>query len=119
MARTGMIVDDAAIMRMRLKDILASDYDIVEEAGNGEEALRRYERCKPDFVTLDITMPKMGGLEALQAIVDKYPDAKVVIVSAVGQKKLVFQALSTGAKDFIVKPFEPARVKQSIERLFE
>lgn len=119
MARTGMIVDDAAIMRMRLKDILATKYEIIEEAGNGEEALKRYERSKPDFVTLDITMPKMGGLEALEAIVEKFPDARVIIVSAVGQKKLVFQALSTGARDFIVKPFEPARVLQSIDRLFE
>ena len=119
MAKRGLIVDDAAIMRMRLKDILEPAFEIVEEAGNGEEALKRYEKCKPDFVTLDITMPKMGGIEALDALVKKYPDARIVIVSAVGQKQLVFQALSLGAKDFIVKPFEPARVLQSINRLFE
>lgn len=115
----GMIVDDAAIMRMRLREILDPHFEIVSEAGDGEEALMNYELASPDFVTLDITMPKMNGIETLKNIVKKYPNAKVVIVSAVGQKKLVFEALSTGAKDFIVKPFDPERVKQSIFRLFE
>ena len=115
----GMIVDDAAIMRMRLREILDPHFEIVSEAGDGEEALINYEMTNPDFITLDITMPKMNGIETLKNIVSKYPNAKVVIVSAVGQKKLVFEALSTGAKDFIVKPFDPERVKQSIFRLFE
>ena len=118
MAR-ALIVDDAAIMRMRLKDIIEPEHEVVAEAGDGEKALRAYADTRPDFVTLDITMPKLNGLEALERLMQNYPDAKVLIVSAVGQKQLVFQALGLGAKDFIVKPFEPERVRQSIKRLFE
>lgn len=115
----GMIVDDAAIMRMRLRDILDPHFEIVCEAEDGEEALKNYVESRPDFITLDITMPRLNGIETLKKLVSDYPEAKVVIVSAVGQKKLVFEALSSGAKDFIVKPFDPERVKQSIFRLFE
>ena len=118
MAR-ALIVDDAAIMRMRLRDIIEPEHEVVAEAGDGEKALRAYSDTKPDFVTLDITMPKLNGLEALERLMKAHPDAKVLIVSAVGQKQLVFQALGLGAKDFIVKPFEPERVRQSIKRLFE
>lgn len=118
MAR-ALIVDDAAIMRMRLKDILEPEHQVVAEAGDGEMALELYAELKPDFVTLDITMPKLNGIEALEKLIAEFPEAKVIIVSAVGQKKLVFQALGLGAKDFIIKPFDPDRVKQSINRLFE
>lgn len=114
----GMIVDDAAVMRMRLKDILSPFFEIVAEAENGEEAIRNYDAEKPDFVTLDITMPKMDGIAVLEQLIAKYPDVKVVIVSAVGQKQLVFKALKMGAKDFIIKPFEKDRVLKSIDRLF-
>jgi two-component system chemotaxis response regulator CheY len=78
-----------------------------------------YEKYEPDFVTLDITMQKLNGIEALEQIIDRHPDALIVIVSAVGQKKMVFDAISKGAKDFIIKPFEPDRVLASIDRLFE
>ena len=115
---TGMIVDDADIMRLRLKDMLAGRYEIIAEARDGEEAVMMYEKHKPDFVTLDITMPKMNGLQVLENLIKKDPDAKIVIVSAVGQKQLVFQALAAGAKDFIVKPFEAERVRVAIDRLF-
>ena len=91
----------------------------VEKAGDGEKALRAYADLKPDFVTLDITMPNLNGIDALEKLVELYPDAKVIIVSAVGQKQLVFKALGLGAKDFIIKPFDPARVKQAVDRLFE
>ena len=116
--QTGMIVDDAAVMRMRLKDILCGEYDIVAEAEDGEQALLQFEKYKPDFVTLDITMPRINGIEVLRNLIGRHPEAKVVIVSAVGQKQLVFNALSLGAKDFIVKPFDPVRVKEAIGRLF-
>lgn len=117
--KTGLIVDDAAVMRIRLRDILENRYKVVAEASNGKEALDMYESYKPDFVTLDITMPQLNGLEALELLVKTYPDAKVVIVSAVGQKQMVFQAIANGARDFIIKPFEPARVLMAIDRLFE
>lgn len=116
---TGMIVDDAAVMRIRLRDILEPKYHIVAEATNGEEALELYDEHEPDFVTLDITMPQLNGIEALEQLVARHPDAKVVIVSAVGQKRLVFDAISKGARDFIIKPFESERVLLAIDRLFE
>lgn len=115
---SGIIVDDALIMRSRLREILEKDFSIVAEASNGKEALEQYEKYKPDFITLDISMPQMDGIDALQKILTAYPDARIVIVSAVGQKQMVFKALSSGAKDFIVKPFEADRILKSIHRLF-
>lgn len=117
--KTGMIVDDAAVMRIRLRDILEARYKIVAEAANGREALDLYESYRPDFVTLDITMPQLNGIEALGYMMRAFPDAKVVIVSAVGQRQMVFQAIAKGAKDFIIKPFEAQRVLISIDRLFQ
>ena len=115
----GMIVDDAAVMRMRLRDILEPKFKILAEAENGDQAISLYKEVKPDFVTLDITMPGTDGLQALENILNNNPDARVVIVSAVGQKQIVFQALSKGAKDFIVKPFDADRVLKAVNRLFE
>jgi two-component system, chemotaxis family, chemotaxis protein CheY len=116
---TGMIVDDAAVMRIRLRDILESRYKVVAEASNGQEALELYDEYHPDFVTLDITMPQLNGIETLEQLIGAHPEAKVIIVSAVGQKRMVFQAISKGARDFIIKPFEPPRVLMAIDRLFE
>lgn len=116
---TGMIVDDAAVMRIRLRDILETKYKVVAEASNGQEALDLYDQYEPDFVTLDITMPQLNGIEALERLLAVHPGARVVIVSAVGQKRMVFDAISKGAKDFIIKPFEPDRVLVAIDRLFE
>ena len=118
-AKTGMIVDDAAVMRIRLRDILDGRFKVVAEATNGEEALELYEEHRPDFVTLDITMPQMNGIETLDKLMTLHPDARVVIVSAVGQKRMVLDAISKGARDFIIKPFDPERVVLSIKRLFE
>lgn len=115
---TGMIVDDASIMRLRLREILETEFKIVAEAENGGDALRLYDESRPEFITLDITMPKVNGLAALQELLAKDPAAKVVIVSAVGQKQIVFDAISMGAKDFIIKPFEHERVLKSVRRLF-
>lgn len=117
--KRGLIVDDATVMRMRLRDILQSRYEVVGEAENGTKALELYTQLKPDFVTMDITMAEMNGMEALKGIIGKFPDAKIVMVSAMGQKAMVFEALSQGAKDFIIKPFDPDRVLMAIGRLFE
>lgn len=116
--KTGLIVDDNALMRLRLRDILEPAYVVVAEAENGDQAVSLYAEYKPDFVTLDITMPGLDGIEALKRIITNWPTARIVIVSAVGQKQMVFQALSRGAKDFIVKPFDPERVRLAIGRLF-
>jgi two-component system chemotaxis response regulator CheY len=117
--KRGIIVDDATVMRMRLRDILQTRYEVVGEAENGAKALELYTQLKPDFVTMDITMAEMNGMEALRNIVSRFPDAKVVMVSAMGQKAMVFEALGLGAKDFIIKPFDPDRVLVAIDRLFE
>ncbi|NNM54562.1 MAG: response regulator [Spirochaetales bacterium] len=116
--KTALIIDDAAVMRMRLRDILEPHFDVVGEAEDGEQALSLYEACRPDFVTLDITMPKVDGITFLQNLLKSHPDAKVIIVSAVGQKQTVFKALTLGARDFVVKPFDPERVKTAANRLF-
>ncbi len=114
----GMIVDDASIIRVRLKTILEAYFEILYETDNGLDALLNYKILRPDFVTLDIAMPKMNGIEAMKKILEFHNEAKIIIVSAVGQKKQVYEALAMGAKDFIVKPFEPERVKESVFNLF-
>lgn len=115
----GMIVDDAAIMRLRLREILESRYDIIAEAGDGDEAIKLYDELKPDFITLDISMPKTNGLQALEILMTRTPQPRIVIVSAVGQQRLVINALKAGAKDFVIKPFETARVMKAIERVLQ
>lgn len=115
----GLIVDDAAIMRLRLREILEPQYQIVAEAGDGDEAIEMYAQYQPDFVTLDISMPKTNGMDALRRMVREFEAPRVVIVSAVGQQRLVLEALKLGACDFVIKPFEPARVLKAIDRLLQ
>jgi two-component system chemotaxis response regulator CheY len=117
--RTGIIVDDAAIMRMRLREILEPDYEILAEAENGEEAVDLCKRLEPDFVTLDISMPRTNGMDALKGLKGCSSDVKVIMVSAVGQKRMVIDALQMGASDFVIKPFEADRVKKAIGRIFD
>jgi len=117
--KRGLIVDDATVMRMRLRDILQTRFEVVGEAENGQRALELYAQLKPDFVTMDITMAEMNGMDALKNLVARHPEAKVVMVSAMGQKAMVFEALSQGARDFIIKPFDPDRVIVAINRLFD
>ena len=111
MSARVMIVDDAAFMRKRIRNILAKEgYEIVAESANGREAVENYKQHKPDVVTMDITMPEMDGITALQEIRNMDPLATVVMVTAMGQQSMVIKAIKAGAKDFIVKPFEPERV---------
>ncbi len=102
-----MIVDDAAFMRISIKNTLTKNqYEVVGECENGKVAVTKYMELKPDIVTMDITMPEMDGLEALKAIMKIDPGAKVVMVSAMGQEAMVRDAVMSGAKGFIVKPFK-------------
>ena len=113
-----LIVDDANFMRMMLKDILKdTDYDVCGEAENGLEAVTRYKELKPDVVTLDITMPEMSGLDALKKIKEIDPNAKCIMCSAMGQQAMVLDAIKSGAKDFIVKPFDKDRVIQALDKV--
>jgi len=112
-----LVVDDAAFMRMMLKDILQKNgHTVIGEAANGSEAIARYKELGPDLVTMDITMPVMEGIEAVKQIKEADPKAKIIMCSAMGQQAMVVQAIQAGAKDFIVKPFQPDRVLESIER---
>ncbi|SDL73336.1 response regulator [Halarsenatibacter silvermanii] len=115
--KSVLIVDDASFMRLNLKNILDEDYEILGEAENGKEAVEKYQELNPDIVTMDITMPEMDGLEAIKAIKDIDPDSDIVVVSAMGQQKMVIDAIEAGAEDFIVKPFEDERVLEALQKL--
>ena len=120
MARV-LVVDDALFMRKMLSDILKKEgFEVVGETDNGKDAIDKYKELKPDLVTMDIVMPKMeeiDGIGAVREIVKADPDAKIIMVSAMGQHTLVVEAIQAGAKDFIVKPFQPSRVVEAIRRV--
>ncbi|ANB60615.1 response regulator [Anoxybacteroides amylolyticum] len=112
-----LIVDDAKFMRMTLSNILKkANHEIVGEGENGKEAVELYRSLQPDVVTLDITMPVMNGIEAVKAIKKLDPNAKIIMCSAMGQQKMVVEAIEAGAADFIVKPFEESRVIEALSR---
>jgi two-component system, chemotaxis family, chemotaxis protein CheY len=114
MARV-LVVDDAAFMRKVVSDALASGgHEVVGEAGNGTEAVQRYQELSPELVTLDITMPEKDGLEALREIISIDPGAKVLMCSALGQESKVIESIQKGAKDFVVKPFQPAQLLEAV-----
>ncbi len=114
---TILIVDDAAFMRLRCAKLLKENgYDVVE-AENGVVALEVYKETKPDAVLMDITMPEMDGLAALKALLELDPEARVAMVTAMGQQAIIMDAIQNGAKDFVVKPFEKARVLAAVEKL--
>ncbi len=113
-----LIVDDAAFMRMSIRSILEKNgFQAVGEAENGMTAVSKYKELKPDIVTMDITMPDMSGLEALKLIMEHDPNAKVVMLSAMGQQEMVMEAIMAGAKSFIVKPFKEEHVIMTLNKL--
>lgn len=114
-----LIVDDATVMRIRLKEILFDHFNVVGEADNGIDAIDMYVKLRPDIVTMDITMNHLNGINALEHILDLDSNAKIIMVSAMGQKNIVLSALQKGAKDFIIKPFDPGRVLCSLKRVLE
>jgi len=117
MSATILVVDDAAFMRMMIKDILSkAGYNVVAEADNGRKAIELYQLLKPDLVTMDITMPDMDGLTALKEIRKLDPKARIIICSAMGQQPMVIDAIQAGARDFVVKPFQPERVIEAVKK---
>lgn len=117
MAVNILIVDDLAFIKIVLKDLLEkSGFRVVGEASNGEEAIKLYQEKRPDAVLMDITMPGMDGLTALKRIRETDPLARIIICSALGQQRLILQAIQLGAKDFIVKPFQPQRVVSALKK---
>ena len=115
-----LLVDDAAFMRMMVKDTLTkAGYTDLYEAADGLQAVETYAEIQPDLVIMDITMPNMDGLEALKAIKGKDPNAVVVRCSAMGQESMVIEAIKSGAKDFIVKPFKPDRILKTVSSIVD
>ncbi|AIE59779.1 response regulator [Bacillus methanolicus] len=113
-----LIVDDAKFMRITLSNILKkANHEVVGEGETGKDAIELYRQLNPDLVTMDITMPEMSGIEAVKEIKKEFPQAKVIMCSAMGQQKMVVEAIEAGAKDFIVKPFDEARVLDAINRV--
>lgn len=118
MAKNILIVDDAAFMRMMIKDILTKNgYNVAGEAENGAKAFEKYNEIKPDLVLMDITMPEIDGIQALKNIKAADSNAKVIMCSAMGQQAMVIEAIQAGAKDFIVKPFQPDRVLEAVRKV--
>ena len=118
MAKNILIVDDAAFMRMMIKDILTKNgYNVAGEAENGVTASEKYAERRPDLVLMDITMPELDGIGALKKIKGADPNAMVIMCSAMGQQAMVIEAIQSGAKDFIVKPFQADRVLEAVKKV--
>ena len=118
MAVRVLIVDDALFMRTMLRNIFVeSGFEVIGEAANGKDAVEKYRALMPDLTTLDIVMPEKNGIEALKAIIAFDPGARVVMCSALGQESLIIEALEAGARDFIVKPFKPAKVVEVAQKV--
>lgn len=110
-----LVVDDALFMRTALSNMLVGwGLEIIGEAANGKESVALYKELKPDLVTMDLTMPVMSGLEALKLIMADDPDAKVIMITALGQQRIIVEAIENGAKDFVTKPFQPENLKEVV-----
>jgi len=117
-SHTVLVCDDAIFMRTMIGDILSqAGYEVVGEAETGAQAVEKYSELKPDLVTMDIVMPDMGGIDAVREIVQQDPGARILMCSAMGQQALVVEAIQAGAKDFVVKPFQPSRVLEAVQRV--
>jgi two-component system chemotaxis response regulator CheY len=115
-----LVVDDTKFMRDILKGILSKkDLEVAGEAANGREAVEKYRELKPDLVTMDIIMPEMDGIEAVKKIMERNPAARILMCSAMGQQALVIEAIQAGARDFVIKPFQPTRVLEAVDRALQ
>lgn len=118
MSNTVLVCDDAIFMRTMINDILSqAGFEVVGEAETGLQAVEKYQQLKPDLVTMDIVMPDMGGIDAVREIIKVDPEARILMCSAMGQQALVVEAIQAGAKDFVVKPFQPSRVLEAVQRV--
>ena len=118
MVKTVLICDDAVFMRTMLAEILTqAGFAVIGQAQTGAEAVEKYRELKPDLVTMDIVMPDMGGIDAVKEITKEFPEARILMCSAMGQQSLVIEAIQAGARDFVVKPFQPSRVLEAVQRV--
>ena len=117
---TVLVVDDALFMRTTISNMLEQwGLEVVGHAVNGKEAVKMYRELQPDLVTMDLTMPVMSGLDAVKQIIPEYPDAKIIMITALGQQRIIVEAIESGAKDFITKPFTAFQLKTVINNIFE
>jgi len=112
-----LVVDDAAFMRKQLRDILeAGGHEVVAEGADGDEALRLYETHRPDVVTLDLVMPRRGGIDALKELRSRHPEARVIVCSSVSDEPTILEAIAMGARDYVLKPVSPAKVLDAVRK---
>lgn len=117
---TIVIADDSFLMRKNLRTIFSqAGYDVVAEAGNGKAAVKAYKEYRPDIMTMDITMPVMSGIDAVKEITSEFPQTKIIMITALDQKHMVFQAISNGAKHYIMKPFNISQVLSVVKSVLE
>lgn len=115
---TVLVVDDTLFMRVAISNMFSEwGYEVVGNAVNGKEAVAMYRALQPDLVTMDVTMPVMTGIAAVKEIISEFPNAKIIMITALGQQKLILEAIESGAKDFITKPFEPEKLKAAADQL--
>lgn len=115
---TVLVVDDALFMRTTVGNMFEEwGFDVVGLAANGKEAVELYSRFQPDLVTMDVTMPVMSGLDAVKEIIPRYPEAKIIMITALGQQRIIVEAIESGAKDFITKPFDSNQLKMVVDKL--
>lgn len=115
---TVLIVDDTLFMRVTVGNMFKEwGFEVVGEASNGREAVELYKELQPDLVTMDITMPVMSGLDAVKEIIPQYPNANIIMVTALGQQRIIVEAIEKGAKDFITKPFEQTQLKMVVDNI--
>ncbi len=120
MSHTVLICDDAVFMRLLLREILEqAGYEVVGEATTGAEAVDQFKELRPDLVTLEVVMPDIGGIDAVREIVTFDPDARILMCSALGQQALIAEATEAGAREFVVKPFQPSRVLEAVQLVLE
>ena len=112
-----VVEDDELVREVAVEGLLEAGFEVVGEAASGLQAIEKYQALKPDLVTMDIVMPDMGGIDAVREITKFDPNAKVLMCSAMGQQALVVEAIQAGAKDFVVKPFQPGRVLEAVQRV--
>jgi len=117
MGKRVLVVDDSSLMRVVVKDSLTPNgYEIAGEAKNGQEAVAKYEELKPDLVTMDITMEVKDGKEAAQEILAAHPEARIIMVTALGQEKMLLDCISIGVRDFVTKPFSRERILSAVAK---
>lgn len=117
---TVLVVDDALFMRVAVSNMFKEwGFEVVGEASNGKEAVELYKKLQPDLVTMDITMPVMSGLDAVKQIIPAFPNAKIIMITALGQQRIIVEAIENGAKDFVTKPFEPNQLKMVVDNILD